>query len=132
MDWSVCTCMQYGPQELLLRWQRRAMPVVSRLAFHGHGIDGARLDATVALILVVEKGAPECFSDENRSRSHHLPDCPWRRRGPHPSLEEKAATRERVSGYMAEAFAEYTAGPYADAVNRRFTGNAPGSPVTAG
>ena len=56
-----CTCMQYAPHEHLALWHARAMPIVQRLVMHEHGVDTERMEATVALIVKMETGAPECF-----------------------------------------------------------------------
>lgn len=131
-----CTCLRLGAMELLQRWQARAMPVASRLCFHGHGVDSERMDATIALIMAMEKGpegAPGCFSDENRHRSHHLPDCPWawRNRGAKASPEQVMLTRASIAQYKAEAFKTWAAG-YAVAVNRWFRSPAAGPAQATG
>ncbi len=120
--------MRFAPHEHLTRWQARVLPVVTRMAMRGRAPDSDELDKTVALILVMERGAPECFAAENRHRSHHLPDCPWapRNRGPRPSPEQAAATKAAVASYRYAGMVSYFDGPYQAAVNRRFTGQGAG------
>ena len=74
-----CTCLRLHPLELLRAWQARALPIIQRMCLRGRAPDSEAMDATLALIMVMEKGPPEVFADENRHRSHHLPGCPWRR-----------------------------------------------------
>lgn len=74
--------MQYHPREHLAKWQARATPVLRRMAMHARPINAQDLNLTIALIMKVETGADECFSEANRHHSHHLPTCPaaWRNR----------------------------------------------------
>jgi hypothetical protein len=86
------------------------MPVVQRLVSHGHGIDTFAMDETLRLVSIMETGAPECYSDENAHRSHHLPDCPAalrNRRGTPSSAEERAAVRAVVTEYRRQAVSEW-------------------------
>lgn len=75
-----CMCMQYGPVRLLAMWQARAMPIVSKWVLRGHKVDFDRLTKTSLLVIQVEKGRPDCFSEEVRlaGHSHHLKGCKWR------------------------------------------------------
>lgn len=78
VDYRGCTCMQYGAQELLQLWSRRASRVVSRLVMRGHKLNLKSLAASSQLVVGIERGLPECFSPDSRPHSHHLPGCPWR------------------------------------------------------
>jgi len=124
---TTCTCLRLNPIELLQRWQMRVMPVVARMELHGHPVDSDHLDATVALIMRMETGHPDCFSPENSHHSHHLPSCPWapRNRGAKADAAQVLATRLDVARHKTEAFNVW-AREVAGIVNRRFSAEGAG------
>lgn len=75
-----CLCLAFRPCDLLPKWQARVTPIIKRMIDHGHQIDSKHLEHVAYLVVNLEKGTPECFSEEVRRSgvSHHLKGCKWR------------------------------------------------------
>lgn len=75
-----CLCLVWRPCDLLPKWHARVGPVLQRMVQHGHRLDSKRLEKVALLVVTLENGGPECFSEDARRSgySHHLKGCKWR------------------------------------------------------
>ena len=73
---AACTCRKVPVQLRLVRWHKRAKPIIQRRLRHGHKVNGVEMERTMELLVGINANKAEAFRLDNWHKSHHCPDCP--------------------------------------------------------